>query len=101
MVAAVVTPAYVFPAELLRIPREASAVVEASAGTGKTYLLEHLVADRIIRFANLVGKHNVIAGTDCGFAQSQGIQRVHPSVMWAKFQSLVEGARLASEELFS
>ena len=65
--------------------------------------VEHprLVADRIIRFANLVGKHNVIAGTDCGFAQNQGIQRVHPSVMWAKFQSLVEGARLASDELFS
>jgi 5-methyltetrahydropteroyltriglutamate--homocysteine methyltransferase len=65
--------------------------------------VEHprLVADRIIRFANLVGKENVIAGTDCGFAQSQGIQRVHPSVMWAKFASLVEGARLASQELWS
>jgi 5-methyltetrahydropteroyltriglutamate--homocysteine methyltransferase len=65
--------------------------------------VEHprLVADRIIRFANLVGKENVIAGTDCGFAQSQGIQRVHPSVMWAKFESLVEGARLASQELWS
>jgi 5-methyltetrahydropteroyltriglutamate--homocysteine methyltransferase len=64
--------------------------------------VEHprLVADRIIRFANLIGKENVIAGTDCGFAQSQGIQRVHPSVMWAKFESLVEGARLASQELW-
>jgi 5-methyltetrahydropteroyltriglutamate--homocysteine methyltransferase len=64
--------------------------------------VEHprLVADRIIRFAHLVGKENVIAGTDCGFAQNQGIQRVHPSVMWAKFQSLVEGARLASQELW-
>jgi 5-methyltetrahydropteroyltriglutamate--homocysteine methyltransferase len=65
--------------------------------------VEHprLVADRIIRFANLVGKENVIAGTDCGFAQNQGIQRVHPSVMWAKFESLVQGARLASQELWS
>jgi 5-methyltetrahydropteroyltriglutamate--homocysteine methyltransferase len=65
--------------------------------------VEHprLVADRIIRFANLVGKENVIAGTDCGFAQAQSIQRVHPSVMWAKFQSLVEGAALASRELWS
>jgi 5-methyltetrahydropteroyltriglutamate--homocysteine methyltransferase len=65
--------------------------------------VEHprLVADRIIRFARLVGRENVIAGTDCGFAQSQGIQRVHPSVMWAKFQALVEGARIASEELWS
>jgi 5-methyltetrahydropteroyltriglutamate--homocysteine methyltransferase len=65
--------------------------------------VEHprLVADRIIRFAKLLGKENVIAGIDCGFAQNQGIQRVHPSVMWAKFESLVEGARLASQELWS
>jgi 5-methyltetrahydropteroyltriglutamate--homocysteine methyltransferase len=65
--------------------------------------VEHprLVADRIIRFARLVGRENVIAGTDCGFAQTQGIQRVHPSVMWAKFESLVEGARLATQELWS
>ena len=64
--------------------------------------VEHprLVADRIVRFANLVGRENVIAGTDCGFAQSQTTQRVHPSVMWAKFESLVEGARIASEELW-
>ncbi len=64
--------------------------------------VEHprLVADRIIRYAKLVGKENVIAGTDCGFAQSQTTQRVHPSVMWAKFESLVEGARIASEELW-
>jgi 5-methyltetrahydropteroyltriglutamate--homocysteine methyltransferase len=65
--------------------------------------VEHprLVADRIVRFAKLVGKENVIAGTDCGFAQTQGTQRVNPTVMWAKFQSLVEGARLASHELWS
>ena len=65
--------------------------------------VEHsrLVADRIMRFANFVGKERVIAGADCGFAQVQSIQRVHPSVMWAKFASLVEGARLASQELWS
>jgi 5-methyltetrahydropteroyltriglutamate--homocysteine methyltransferase len=64
--------------------------------------VEHprLVADRIIRYAGLVGRENVIAGTDCGFAQNAGIQRVHPTVMWAKFESLVEGARIASEELW-
>jgi 5-methyltetrahydropteroyltriglutamate--homocysteine methyltransferase len=64
--------------------------------------VEHprLVADRIIRYAKLVGKERVIAGTDCGFAQSQGVQRVHPTVMWAKFESLVEGARIASAELW-
>jgi 5-methyltetrahydropteroyltriglutamate--homocysteine methyltransferase len=64
--------------------------------------VEHprIVADRIVRYANLVGRENVIAGTDCGFAQSQTTQRVHPTVMWAKFESLVEGARIASEELW-
>jgi 5-methyltetrahydropteroyltriglutamate--homocysteine methyltransferase len=64
--------------------------------------VEHprLVADRIVRFARLVGRENVIAGTDCGFAQSQGIQRVHPTVMWAKFEALVEGARLATQDLW-
>jgi 5-methyltetrahydropteroyltriglutamate--homocysteine methyltransferase len=58
------------------------------------------VADRIVRFAKLIGPENVIAGTDCGFAQTQKIQRVHPSVMWAKLEALVEGARLASAELY-
>ena len=67
-----------------------------------TITVEHprLVADRIIRFARLVGRENVIAGTDCGFAQAEFIQRVHPSVMWAKFESLVKGAQLASDELW-
>ena len=60
-----------------------------------------LVADRIIRFANLVGPENVIAGTDCGFAQLDSIRRVHPEVMWAKFEALVEGAAIASRELWS
>ncbi len=64
--------------------------------------VEHprLVADRIIRFARLVGRENVIAGTDCGFAQIDNLQRVHPTVMWAKFEALVEGARIASRELW-
>lgn len=64
--------------------------------------VEHprLVADRIVRFARLLGRENVIAGTDCGFAQVERIQRVHPTVMWAKLQALVEGARLASKELW-
>jgi 5-methyltetrahydropteroyltriglutamate--homocysteine methyltransferase len=70
--------------------------------THHTTTVEHprLVAERIVRFAKLVGRENVIAGTDCGFAQSEGTQRVHPSVMWAKFESLAEGARLASKELW-
>jgi len=70
--------------------------------THHTTTVEHprLVADRIIRFARIVGRENVIAGTDCGFAQSEGVQRVHPQVMWAKLEALAEGARLASEELW-
>jgi 5-methyltetrahydropteroyltriglutamate--homocysteine methyltransferase len=70
--------------------------------THHTTSVEHprLVADRIVRFARLVGAENVIAGTDCGFAQTHNIRRVHPSVMWAKLEALVEGARLASAELF-
>lgn len=68
-----------------------------------TITVEHprLVADRIVRYARLVGRENVIAGTDCGFAQAEHIERVHPSIMWAKFESLVEGARLASKELWA
>ncbi len=64
--------------------------------------VEHprLIADRIVRFAKLVGRENVIAGADCGFAQVDLIRRVHPEVMWAKFEALVEGARLASAELW-
>jgi 5-methyltetrahydropteroyltriglutamate--homocysteine methyltransferase len=65
--------------------------------------VEHprLVADRIMRFAKLVGRENVIAGTDCGFAQVDFIQRVPAPVMWAKLEALAEGARIASGELWS
>jgi 5-methyltetrahydropteroyltriglutamate--homocysteine methyltransferase len=70
--------------------------------THHTTTVEHprLVAERIVTFAKLVGRESVIAGTDCGFAQAQDIQRVHPQVMWAKLESLAEGARLASKELW-
>jgi 5-methyltetrahydropteroyltriglutamate--homocysteine methyltransferase len=71
--------------------------------THHTTTVEHprLVADRIVRFASLVGREQVIAGTDCGFAQTEHVQRVHPQVMWAKFSALAEGARLASRDLWS
>jgi 5-methyltetrahydropteroyltriglutamate--homocysteine methyltransferase len=67
-----------------------------------TNVVEHpeLIAERILRFANLVGRENVMAGTDCGFAQGTFYRRVHPTVMWAKFEALVEGARLASKQLW-
>jgi 5-methyltetrahydropteroyltriglutamate--homocysteine methyltransferase len=68
-----------------------------------TNVVEHpeLVAERITRLARAVGRENVIAGTDCGFAQGPFHRRVHPSLMWAKLEALSEGARLASRELWS
>jgi 5-methyltetrahydropteroyltriglutamate--homocysteine methyltransferase len=68
-----------------------------------TNVVEHpeLVAERITRLAGVIGRENVIAGTDCGFAQGPFYRRVHPSVMWAKLEALSEGARLASKELWS
>lgn len=68
-----------------------------------TNVVEHpeLVALRIKNFAKLVGRENVIAGTDCGFAQGAFTRRVHPTIMWAKLQTLAEGARLATKELWA
>jgi 5-methyltetrahydropteroyltriglutamate--homocysteine methyltransferase len=67
-----------------------------------TNIVEHpeLVAERIVRLAKIVGRENVIGGTDCGFAQSPFARRVHPSIMWAKLQALAEGARIASATLW-
>jgi 5-methyltetrahydropteroyltriglutamate--homocysteine methyltransferase len=71
--------------------------------THSTNVVEHpdLVAWRIKNFASLVGRENVIAGTDCGFSQSYNVVRVHPSVQWAKLKSLAEGARIASTDLWA
>ena len=70
--------------------------------THHTTTVEHpeLVAQRIERFAKILGPERVIGGTDCGFAQSQTVQRVHPEVMWAKYSSLVEGAAIASKRVW-
>ena len=67
-----------------------------------TNIVEHpeLVAERIVRLARIVGRENVIGGTDCGFAQSPFARRVHPSIMWAKLKSLAEGARIATHALW-
>jgi 5-methyltetrahydropteroyltriglutamate--homocysteine methyltransferase len=68
-----------------------------------TNIVEHpeLVAERIVRLARLIGRENVIAGTDCGFAQGPFYRRVHPSIMWAKLEALAAGAKLASKELWA
>jgi 5-methyltetrahydropteroyltriglutamate--homocysteine methyltransferase len=68
-----------------------------------TNVVEHpeLVAERIVRFAELVGRENVIASTDCGFAQEEFNRRVHPSIMWAKLEAMAEGAQIASQKLWA
>jgi 5-methyltetrahydropteroyltriglutamate--homocysteine methyltransferase len=70
--------------------------------THHTNVVEHpeLVAERLTRLAKLVGRENVLAGTDCGFAQGAFVRRVHPEIQWAKLQVLAEGARLATRELW-
>ncbi len=71
--------------------------------TQSTVLVEHpeLVAQRIGRFAEVVGRERVIASADCGFALFAGSNEVHPSIVWAKFAALVEGARIASKQLWA
>jgi 5-methyltetrahydropteroyltriglutamate--homocysteine methyltransferase len=70
--------------------------------THHTTIVEHpeVIADRLVRLAEVVGRERVMAGTDCGFAQGAFVQRVHPTVQWAKLEALAEGARLASERLW-
>jgi 5-methyltetrahydropteroyltriglutamate--homocysteine methyltransferase len=70
--------------------------------THHTNVVEHpqVVADRLVRLAKLVGRENVMGGTDCGFAQGAFLQRVHPSIQWAKLATLAEGARIATRELY-
>ena len=60
-----------------------------------------LVAQRLTRLAKLVGRERVMAGTDCGFAQEASTRRVPVWTQWAKLEALAEGARLASERLWS
>jgi 5-methyltetrahydropteroyltriglutamate--homocysteine methyltransferase len=70
--------------------------------THHTTVVEHpeVVAERLVRLAKVVGRESVMGGTDCGFAQGAFIQRVHPTIQWAKLEALAEGARLATEQLW-
>jgi 5-methyltetrahydropteroyltriglutamate--homocysteine methyltransferase len=71
--------------------------------THASNIVEHpeLIAERIIRFARLVGRENVIAGADCGFSSHAAYHtEIHPTVVWAKFQAMAEGARLATKQLW-
>jgi 5-methyltetrahydropteroyltriglutamate--homocysteine methyltransferase len=84
----------------VRLPEDA--VLIPGVVTQSTVLVEHpeLVAERIERFASVVGRDRVIAGADCGFATFAGSTEIHPTVAWAKLQALTEGARLASRRLW-
>lgn len=66
-----------------------------------TNYVEHpeVVAQRLVNYARLVGQERVMAGSDCGFSTFAGVSAVDPRITWAKFQSMAEGARLATEEL--
>jgi len=67
------------------------------------YLVEHpeVVAERIVRYANVLGRENVIAGVDCGFGTNAQTDQVDPEIAWAKLRALVEGAELATRALWS
>ncbi len=105
--------AYVIEGANPRHEHEWSVWKDAKLGAGQvlipgvishaTNVVEHpeLVAERVVRFAKLVGRENVIAGTDCGFAQGPFHRRVHPSIMWAKLEALAQGAKLASQQLWN
>ena len=80
---------------------EGKVLVPGVIGSMNNYI-EHpeLIAQRIVRFAELVGRENVMAGSDCGFGTFVGVALVDPAIAWAKLAALAEGARLASEQLW-
>jgi len=80
----------------------AGAVLIPGVISNSTVLVEHpeLVAQRICRFAKVVGRENVVAGSDCGFANFANSKDIHASIVWAKLQALAEGARIATKRLF-
>jgi 5-methyltetrahydropteroyltriglutamate--homocysteine methyltransferase len=84
------------------VPLPDDKVLVPGVVTHHTNVVEHpeLVAQRLVRLANVVGRERVMGGTDCGFAQGAFMHRVHEEIEWAKLASLVEGARIASLELW-
>jgi len=84
------------------VPLPDGKVLVPGVVTHHTNVVEHpeLVAQRLVRLANVVGRERVMGGTDCGFAQGAFMHRVHEEIQWAKLASLVEGARIASRELW-
>jgi methionine synthase II (cobalamin-independent) len=92
-----------------RPPRTLTSRRSRGSATASWYLfgcrdepVEHpeLVAQRIVQYARVVGRENLMAGVDCGFATFAGRPTVEPAIAWAKLGAMVEGARLASRELW-
>ena len=87
--------------ETVKLP--AGKVLIPGVVTHASNIVEHpeLIAERLVRYAKLVGRENVIAGSDCGFSsQATYHPEVHPTVVWAKFEAMAEGARLATAQLW-
>ncbi|MDA0241099.1 MAG: cobalamin-independent methionine synthase II family protein [Proteobacteria bacterium] len=88
--------------EDVKLPDGKTVIPGVITHAGNTVEHPELIAERLIRFADRVGRDNVIAGADCGFSsQACYHTEVHPTVIWAKFDALVEGARIASDKLWS
>src|SRR5712692_10100164 len=87
--------------EDIKLP-EGKVLIPGMLDTTTNYI-EHpqLVAQRLVRYAQLVGRENVIAGADCGFGTFAGTPMVHPDIVFAKLKSMVQGARIASSQLWS
>ena len=85
-----------------RVKLQAGKVIIPGVIDSTTNFIEHpeLVAERIVKYARLVGRENVIAGTDCGFGTWVGQSAVDADIVWAKLGTLAEGARHASRELY-
>jgi 5-methyltetrahydropteroyltriglutamate--homocysteine methyltransferase len=86
--------------ENVKLPEGKILIPGVIAHTTNTVEHPELVKERLVRYARLVGRENVIAGVDCGFAQGAFTARVHPTIAWAKLRSLAEGAALASKDLW-
>jgi 5-methyltetrahydropteroyltriglutamate--homocysteine methyltransferase len=86
--------------EAVKLPDGKVLIPGVVAHTTNTVEHPDLVAWRLVNFARLVGRENVMAGTDCGFSQGAFNPRLHPSIVWAKLRALAEGAALATRQLW-
>jgi 5-methyltetrahydropteroyltriglutamate--homocysteine methyltransferase len=87
--------------ETVKLPEDKQLIPGVITHTNTIVEHPELIAERLTRYARLVGRERVMAGSDCGFSSHATYQpEVHPTVVWAKFRALAEGARLATEQLW-